>query len=184
MHTAPDRVSTPQHAYRVATTRISVTSTKGTIGSPGTQRARTEPTPELKSETRINPNKDPLLGHRPNDKTRFSGTEAPELPASLQEPAGYLTTRYEESGGPGRKIRDDDREGAGTFRHACFIRMSCRGLYLNPGYQPSAHRIPTRLPEELDPSRGEARPGIGLDDKYEHAPACSEGPAIPTDYRE
>jgi len=49
-----------------ATTRIPVTSTKGTIGSPHTKRARFESTPEPKSETRSNPKEDPLLGQGHN----------------------------------------------------------------------------------------------------------------------
>jgi len=47
--------------------------------------------------------------------------------------------------------------------------MSCRGLYLNAGNQPWAHRIPTHSPGEKNPSRDKARPVKGLDDKYEHA---------------
>ena len=83
-------------------TRIPVTSTKGTIGSPRTPRARFKSTPELKSETTNNLRKDPLLGHRiARKKTRFSGTESHEktrLLGTQPEPlcqthAGYLTIR-------------------------------------------------------------------------------------------
>jgi len=144
------------------------------LHSPRTQRARFELTPDLKSETRNNP----------NEKTHFSGTELNDYQPPCQTPQGTSLPGNEDPGNPGREIRDDDREGAGTPRHACFIRMSCRGLYLNPGYQPSAHRIPTRSLGEPNPGRDKERPHIGLGDKYEHAPACSEGPAFPTDYGE
>ena len=129
-------LSTPQEAP----TRILVTSTKGTIGSPHTQRARFGSTPELKSGTRNNSiEKTRSSGSESNEKTHFSGTGLTDLPASLPDPRRvphYLVTRNRRTR---KKIRDDDREGEGTSRHACFIRMSCRGLYLNPAYQPSAH---------------------------------------------
>jgi len=78
----------------------------------------------------------------------------------------------EDPGKPGREIPYDDREGVGTSRHACFIRMSCCGLYLNPGYQHSAHPIPIRSYGEPNPSRDKARPVMGLDDSVStHRPA-------------
>jgi len=133
-----------------ATTRISVTSSKDTIGSRRTQKSsvRIDPGTEVRNE-------DQPERKRPASRAPKNAAYQPTGPAY----ARYHTTRQQGLGESGREIRDDDREGAGTFRHACFIRMSCRGLYLNPGYQPSAHRFPTRLPEEPNPGRGEARPG-------------------------
>jgi len=144
VHPAPDRASTPRHAYRVATTRNSVTSMKGTIGSPRTQRSldRTDPGTEVRNEAPTE-RQDPLLGHR--------GTRVTSLPVRPTQGTSLSGTRNQ-GAREGRYGITTEKARALSDTLAS-SGMSCRGLYLNPGYQPSAHRIPTRLSEELGPGR-------------------------------
>jgi len=82
-----------------ASTQIPVTtSTKGTIGSPRTQRARFDTTPELKSETRISPRRPASRAPSPY------GTHTEETPGTTQpgdkdsgEPGGRYGTTTEKA---------------------------------------------------------------------------------------
>jgi len=63
--------------------------------------------------------------------------------------------------------------------------MSCRGLYLNPGFSPRPTEFLLALLKNRIPvgtRRGPTR-GPATKRQYEYAPAYSKGPVIPTDYR-
>jgi len=80
------------------------------------------------------------------EKTRFSGTRHnPTAQGNARVPHNSVTRTRKNLEGRHGKTTEKARA---LLEHACFIRMSCRGFYPNPGYQPAAHRFPIRSFEE------------------------------------
>jgi len=63
--------------------------------------------------------------------------------------------------------------------------MSCHGLYLNPGFSPRPTEFLLALLRNRIPvgTRCDPIKGPTTNEQYEYAPAYSEGPVIPTEYR-